>query len=76
MTRAKLFAATAAVWSIVLIAAGATFRDTHVDALPLSAEIESGEPVMKKGDRLPWSARVPLATAAQPEVASSVVSPP
>jgi hypothetical protein len=32
MTKTKIIAGTAAVWSIVLVAAGAAFRDARVDA--------------------------------------------
>ena len=73
MTRTKIFAATAAVCSIILVAAGATFRDARREAvrpsvvMRPSVEEDSGEPSMKKGDRLPWAAPMPLATAAQPE---------
>jgi hypothetical protein len=67
MTRTKIFAATAAVWSIVLVAAGATFRDARPAAVRPAIEGDSSEP-LKKGDRLPWSAPMPLATPAQPDV--------
>jgi hypothetical protein len=81
MTRTKIIAATAAVWSIILVAVGATFRDAHPEAVrPIamqpSVEADSGEPSMKKGDRLPWSAPMPLATVAQPEVAPPAASQP
>ena len=75
MTRAKIFAATAAVWSIVLVAAGATFHGARPDAVRPAIEGDSSEP-LKKGDRLPWSAAMPLATAAQPEVTRPVASLP
>jgi hypothetical protein len=81
MTRTKILAAIAAVWSIILVVGGATFRDARPDAVRPSVarpplEEDSGEPLMKKGDRLPWSAPLPLATAAQPEVAPSAASQP
>ena len=75
MTRTKIFAATAAVWSIVLVAAGATFRGARHDAVRPALDGYSSEP-LKKGDRLPWSAPMPLATAAQPEVIPPVPSLP
>jgi hypothetical protein len=59
MTRTKIIAATAAVWSIVLVAAGAAFRDSRLDAVHPWVEDDSSEP-LKKGDRLPWSTPVPL----------------
>lgn len=68
MMRTKTFAATAAVWSIILVAAGATFRDTRPDAAKPLVDDDTGAPLMKKGDRLPLLAPVPMATAAQPEV--------
>jgi hypothetical protein len=72
MTRTKLFAATAVIWSIILVAAGATFRDARPNAVKPLLEDDSGEPLMKKGDRLPLSVPIPLATAAQPEVTPPV----
>ncbi len=75
MTRTKILAVAAAVWSIVLVAAGATFRDVRQDVVHPSVDVDSSEP-MKKGDRLPSSAPAPLATAAQPEVAPSPASLP
>lgn len=75
MTRAKIFAATVAVSLIVLVAAGATFRDTRRDVVQPSVEDDSSTP-LKKGDRLPWLAPMPLAIAAQPEVVSPVASLP
>jgi hypothetical protein len=72
MTRTKIFAATAAVWSIVLVAAGARFYGARPDAVRPAIEGDSSEP-MKKGDRLPWSAPMPLA---QPEVTPAVASLP
>ena len=75
MTRAKILAVAAAVWSIVLVAAGATFRDARQNVVRPSVEDVSSEP-MKKGDRLPWSTPAPLATAAQPEVVPAIVSQP
>jgi hypothetical protein len=75
MTRAKIFAATVAVSSIMLVAAGARFRDARPGVVQPLVEDDSSKP-MKKGDRLPWSAPIPLAIAAQPEVASTVALPP
>lgn len=75
MTSTKIFAATAAVWSIVLVAAGATFHGARPDAVRPAIEGDSSEP-LKKGDRLPWSTPMPLATAAQPEVTPPVASLP
>jgi hypothetical protein len=71
MTRTIIFTATAAVWSIILVAAGATFYGARPDAVRPEIEDDSGEP-LKKGDRLPWSAPGPLATTTQltPPVAS------
>src|SRR5262249_25176277 len=79
MTRTKILAVTvlavtAVVWSIILVAAGATFRDAPRKVVPPPVEEDSGEPSMKKGDRLPWASPMPLATAAQPEVAPPVAS--
>jgi hypothetical protein len=75
MTRAKIIAAMAAVSSMVLVAAGATFHGARLDAVPPAIEYDSSEP-LKKGDRLPWSAPVPSATAAQLEVVPPAASPP
>ena len=64
MTRTKISAAAAAVSSIVLVAvaAGAAFRDARPNAVQPSVEEDSSDP-LKRGDRLPWSAPKPLATA-------------
>ena len=56
MTSAKILAAATAVWSTTLmIAAGATFRDTRHDAPPPSNESNLDGRLIstKKGDRLP-----------------------
>jgi hypothetical protein len=73
MTGTKIFGATVAVWLIVLGAAGATFYGARPDAVRPEIEDDSSEP-LKKGDRLPWSAPGPLATAAQLEVTPPVAS--
>jgi hypothetical protein len=64
MTSAKILAAATAVWSTTLmIAAGATFRDTRHDAPPPSIESNfDGRFIStKKGDRLPLPARTQFA---------------
>ena len=75
MTRTTIFAATAVVSSIVLVAAGATFRNARPGVVLPPVEDDSSGP-MKKGDRLPWSLPMPLATAAQPDPAPPVASLP
>jgi hypothetical protein len=75
MTRAKTFAATAVVWSIILVAAGATFRDAR-PGVAKSPEDNTGEPLMKKSDRLPLSGPTPLATVLQPEVTRLLIPQP
>ena len=77
MTRTKTLAAAAAVLSITLIAAGATFRDRHPVALQPSTETDFDERWIstRKGDRLSVVAPMPLAAAAaQAEVAPPVAS--
>ena len=80
MTRAKILAAAAAVWSITLmIAAGATFRDTQHDAPPPSTESNFDGRLIstKKGDRLPLPARTQLALMdVQSANPSPVAAPP
>jgi hypothetical protein len=74
MTRTKTLAAAAAVLSITLIAAGATFRDTHPVAQS-STETDFDERWIstRKGDRLPLVTPTPLdAAPAQTEVAPPV----
>jgi hypothetical protein len=73
MTRTKILAAAAAVWPIILIAAGATFRDARHDAPQPSTESDFGERwiSIKKGDRLPFPAPAPFAVVtAQSDVAA------
>ena len=79
MTRTKTLAAAAAVLSITLIAAGATFRDAHPVALQPSTETDFDERWIstRKSDRLPLVASTPVAAAStQSEVAPSEVAPP
>jgi hypothetical protein len=80
MTRAKILAAAAAVWSTTLmIAAGATFRDTPHDAPPPSTESNFDGRLIstKKGDRLPLPARTQLALMdVQSANPSPVAAPP
>jgi len=75
MTRAKILAAAAAVWfTTLMIAAGATFRDTRHDAPPPSTESNFDGRLIstKKGDRLPLPARTQFALM---EVQSANPSP-
>ena len=79
MTSAKILAAAAAVWSITLmIAAGATFRDTRHDAPPPSTESNFDGRLIstKKGDRLPLPARTQLALMDVQSANPSPVSAP
>jgi hypothetical protein len=79
MTRTKILAAAAAVWPIILIAAGATFRDARHDAPQPNTESGFDERwiSIKKGDRLPFPAPTPFAVAtAQSDVAPPVALPP
>ena len=79
MTRTKILAAAAAVWSVILIAAGASFRDAHPVSPPPSAENDFDErwTSFRKGDRLPLPAPTPFAvTAAQSEVVPPLALPP
>jgi hypothetical protein len=76
MTRTKTFAAIAAVWLIILVAAGATFRDTRPDASKPLVKDDTGEPMMKKGDRLPLLTPVPLTPAVQAEMTPPLASQP
>ncbi len=78
MTRTKILAA-ATVGSIILIAAGATFRDAHFVAPPPSTGSDFDErwnPI-RKGDRLPLPTSTAFAVAtAQSDVAPPVAAPP
>ena len=78
MTWTRTLAATAAVWSTILIAAGATLRDANHDSPQVTAQDDFDErwlPI-KKGDRLPVPAPTPLAvTAAQSEVVPPLALP-
>jgi len=89
MTRTQIFAAAAAVCSIILVAASASFREArHESPRPsprndLSRNDSSQDDFdarfmsSRKGDRLPLSASLPLAAAnARGEVAASVTSKP
>jgi hypothetical protein len=79
MTTTKILAAAAAVCSIILVAAGATFRDAlHGAPQPTTAnDFDERWMSSRKGDRLPLPAAVALAAAnAQPEVAPAVASKP
>ena|SRR6516165_139526 len=79
MTRTRTLAAAAAVWSTILIAAGATFRDAPHNSPQVTAQNDFDErwlPI-KKGDRLSVPAPTPLAvTAAQSEVVPPLALPP
>jgi hypothetical protein len=77
MTRTKILAA-ATVGSMMLIAAGATFRDAHHDALPPSSESNFDERwnPFERGDRLPLSMPAPSAAAAQSDIAPPLAAPP
>ena len=79
MTRRRILAAAAAVWSTILIAAGATFREAHSVAPQPSAENDFDERWISigKGDRLPAPAPTPFAvTAARSEVVPPLALPP
>ena len=71
-------AAAAAVWSSILIAAGATFRDAPHNSPQATTQDDFDErwlPI-KKGDRLPAPAPTPFAvTAAQSEVVPPLALP-
>jgi len=74
MTGTKILAATAAVWSIILIAAGAALRDARHDSPLPSNELDFDQRwVSIKGDRLPLPVPTPLAVA---KAAPPVTVPP
>jgi len=78
MTGTKILAA-AMVGSIILIAAGAPFRNARRDAPQPSTGIDFDErwPPSERGDRLPLPTLAPFAVAAEPpELASPVAVPP
>jgi hypothetical protein len=77
MTGTKIFAATAAVWSIILIAAGASLRDARHDVPQPSNELDFVQRwVSIKGDRLPLPVPTPFAVApAQSDAAPPVTVP-
>ncbi len=78
MTTTKILAAAAVVWSIILIAAGATFRDAWHDSPSPSTEsdFDARWTSVRKGDGLPLPAAMPFATAsAQSEVPPPVAAP-
>ena len=79
MTRTKILAAAAAVCSTILVAAGATFRDTRHHAPQPGTESDFDERwiLIKKGDRLPLPATTPsqVSNARSADV-SPVASPP
>jgi hypothetical protein len=79
MTRTRIIAATAAVWSIILIAVGLAFRDSRPNMPQPATEIDFDERWLsvKKSDRLPLPAPTPFAVAAaESEVGPTVSSPP
>jgi hypothetical protein len=92
MRTSRILAAAAAVCSIILVAASASFREArHESPQPAAQDTQdhfSKDDFSKndfatrwmsrgKGDRLPLSASLPLAVAnAQPEVAAPVASKP
>jgi hypothetical protein len=80
MTRTKILAAAAAVCSTALmIAAGATFRDTphHAPQPGTESDFDERWILIKKGDRLPLPATTPfVAAAAQSDAAPPVTAPP
>src|SRR5262249_14646222 len=79
MTATKILAAAAAVWSIILIAAGASFRDTHPNGPQPTTESNFDERWMssRKGDRLPLPAPPAFVVAsAQSDVPPPVAPPP
>ena len=78
MTGTKILAAVT-VGSVILIAAGASFRDAHGVAPQPAAGSDFDErwPPIEKGDRLPSSIPAPFAVAtAQSDVAPAVAMPP
>jgi hypothetical protein len=78
MTRTKILAAAAAVWPIMLIAAGTTFRDARYDAPRPNTESDFDERwiSIKKGDRLPLPAPTLAVATEQSDVAPPAAVPP
>ncbi len=86
MTTTKILAAAAAVCSIMLVAAGASFRDAQRESPQPGTQSDFSKDNLKddfdarwiasrKGDRLPFSASLPLAAAnAQGEAAAPAAS--